>query len=233
MKKLFLKFLILLLLLLTQQSYVFAKKCVNPCGPSLCCKKDQTCKVDDPCMGDPACTSIPAFGCEPPLGSNKIVQKIKVTSSNFTSKGIIPDAHACDPPLGQNKSPQLSFDNFPDGTQSFALVLDDPDAPGGRFVHWVIFNIPVNDGGLNEGLPLDAELSNGTRQGRNDTKQIGYFGPCPPPKETHRYIFKVFALDTVLDLASGATSKQLLTAMKGHIIGRGKLVGLYKNNTNL
>ncbi len=158
------------------------------------------------------------------------VEKMSVTSSDFNNKGIIPDAHACDPPLGQNKSPELSFSNAPSGTQSFALILTDPDFK--NFVHWVIFNIPADAMGLDEGLPLDAELSNSARQGTNGTEQIGYFGPCPPPKETHRYVFKVFALDAVLDLESRATSKQLLKAMRGHILGRGKLVGKYKNNTN-
>lgn len=158
--------------------------------------------------------------------------KIRITSQDFNNKSTIPDKNACDI-LGEDKSPQLSFNNAPPDTQSFALIMFDPDAPGGSFVHWVIFNIPAGAMGLDEGLPLDGELANGTRQGTNGTEQIGYFGPCPPPKETHRYVFKVFALDAMLDLEAGATSKQLLKAMKGHIISRGKITGLYKNNTNL
>lgn len=159
--------------------------------------------------------------------------KIQITSSNFANKGIIPDTHACDPPLGQNISPQLSFSNVPPGTQSLALILDDPDAPGGTFNHWVIFNIPPTEGGLQGNIPRDSELENGTKQGINGTGQIGYFGPCPPPKETHRYIFKLYAVDISLDTLSVLKKGTLLQAMKGHIIGRGKLVGLYKNNTNL
>ena len=162
----------------------------------------------------------------------KPVNKLGVTSSTFNQKGFIPVQHACDV-LGQDRSPELSFSNIPDGTQSFALILDDPDAPGGTFNHWVIFNIPLAGNGLQRDIPRDAELENGIRQGTNGTEQIGYFGPCPPPKETHRYVFKVFALDTVLELEAGANKKQLLIAMKGHILGRGKLVGLFKNNTNL
>lgn len=164
--------------------------------------------------------------------SHAKVQKFQVTSSDFNNKGSISDLHACDPPLGQNLSPQLSFGNAPDSTQSFALIMFDPDAPGGSFVHWVIFNIPGNTPQLAQGIPLQSELDNGTRQGANGTEAIGYFGPCPPPKETHKYVFKVFALDSVLSLQAGADSKQLTKAMKGHIIGRGKIIGLYKNNTN-
>ena len=160
------------------------------------------------------------------------VQKIKVTSQDFQSKGIISDTHACEF-LGLDKSPQLSFSNIPEDTKSLALILDDPDAPGGTFNHWVIFNIPPAENGLQEDIPRDSELENGIRQGTNGTEQVGYFGPCPPPKETHQYIFKVFALDTVLELEAGANKKQLLIAMKRHILGRGKLVGLFKNNTNL
>ena len=159
------------------------------------------------------------------------VSKISVSSSAFQNKGFIPDTHACDI-LGEDKSPQLSFSNIPEGTKSLALILDDPDAPGGTFNHWVIFNILIDKAGLDENIPRQAELGDGTQQGINSTNQVGYFGPCPPPKETHRYVFKVFALDTVLELEAGASRKQLLKAMKGHILGRGKLVGLFKNNTN-
>ena len=159
------------------------------------------------------------------------VEKISVTSSSFQNKGIIPDKHACDI-LGSDLSPPLTFNNIPGNTESLALVLDDPDAPGGKFNHWIIFNIPPADGGLQEGIPNESELEDGARQGTNGTEQIGYFGPCPPPKETHRYVFNVFALDTVLELESGASRKQLIKAMKRHILGRGKLVGKYKNNTN-
>lgn len=161
----------------------------------------------------------------------KALVKIQVTSSAFQNKGHIPIDHACDV-LGDDRSPLLSFSNLPSGTKSLALILDDPDAPGGTFNHWVIFNIPVSASELEEDLPRDGELDSGARQGTNDTRQIGYFGPCPPPKETHRYVFKVFALDIVLNLESGADKKQLLKAMKTHILGRGKLVGLFKNNTN-
>ncbi|OGI20845.1 MAG: hypothetical protein A3B68_09960 [Candidatus Melainabacteria bacterium RIFCSPHIGHO2_02_FULL_34_12] len=155
-------------------------------------------------------------------------QKIQVTSSSFENKGFIPDTYACDV-LGENKSPPLVFSNIPEGTKSLALVLDDQDAPGGIFNHWVILYISPAIDNLGEGLPLD----DGVVQGTNGTNQTGYFGPCPPPKETHRYVFKVFALDKILDLPIISTKKQLFSAMKSHILGKGKLVGLYKNKTNL
>ena len=109
----------------------------------------------------------------------------------------------------------------------------DPDAPDKNFVHWVVFNIPIDSPVLEQGIFRDtATLENGTKQGTNGTGQIGYLGPCPPPRETHRYVFNVFALDTILDLESNATKKQLTQAMRNHILGKGKIIGLYKNNTD-
>ncbi len=171
---------------------------------------------------------LAAWMISPEIAWSKL-QKIQVTSSSFENKGFISDVHACDI-LGLDKSPELSFSNAPDSTQSFALIMFDPDYK--NFVHWVIFNIPKALGGLNESLPKDAVLENNIKQGTNGTNQVGYFGPCPPPKETHRYVFNVFALDTILDLESSTNERQLLKAMKGHIVGKGKLVGLYKNKTD-
>lgn len=166
-----------------------------------------------------------------PFSSYSAIQKIKITSTDFSNKGFIPDDHACEF-LGADKSPQFSFSNAPSDTQSFALIMFDPDAPGKNFVHWIIFNIPVSSNDLEQGIPRNATLENGTKQGINSTEQIGYFGPCPPPKETHRYVFKVFALNKILALDSSATKKELVKAMKGYIVGKGLLVGLYKNKTN-
>lgn len=159
------------------------------------------------------------------------VQKIKVTSTAFENKGFIPDEHACEY-IGADRSPNLSFSNIPDGTQSFALIMFDPDAPDKNFVHWIIFNIPVSTPGLEADIPRDAVLENSIKQGTNGAQRIGYFGPCPPPRETHNYVFNIFALDTVLNLEGGANKNQLLKAMNGHITGKGKIVGLYKNKTN-
>lgn len=157
------------------------------------------------------------------------VEKLVLSSQDFNNKATIPNTHACSF-LGQDKSPQLSFSKIPVGTQSLALIMFDPDAPDKNFVHWIIFNIPIGTTSLNQGILKNSELEGGIKQGINGAGEIGYMGPCPPPKETHRYVFKVFALDTVIDLKAGANSKELTKAMKGHIIGRGKLVGLYKNN---
>lgn len=167
-----------------------------------------------------------------PFNAYAKVIKIKVTSQDFNHKGFIIDVNACSF-LGQEKSPQLSFSNAPPGTQSFALIMFDPDAPDKNFVHWVIYNIPVSSPTLNQNIPPNSELEGGIKQGKNGTGQIGYLGPCPPPLETHRYVFNVYALDTILSIESGSDKKQLQNAMKGHIIGKGKLVGKYKNNTSI
>ncbi len=163
--------------------------------------------------------------------SYSAVQKIKVTSTDFENKGFITDLNACEF-IGLNKSPQLSFNNASSDTQSFALIMFDPDAPEKNFVHWIVFNIPSDFAELQQDVPNDASIQNGTKQGTNGAGEIGYFGPCPPPGETHRYVFKAFALDAALTLEDGATKKQLVRAMKGHIVGKSKIVGLYKNNTN-
>src|SRR3989338_10692868 len=115
-------------------------------------------------------------------------RKIKIISQDFENKGLMPDVNACEF-IGQDKSPQLSFSKAPTSTQSFALIMFDKDAPDKNFVHWIIFNIPGSSSDLEQDISRDATLENGTKQGTNGTEQIGYFGPCPPPKETHRYVF--------------------------------------------
>ena len=152
------------------------------------------------------------------------VNMLEITSPVFKHNGTIPKKYTCD---GINISPELSWDNLPEDTNSLALIVDDPDAPAETWVHWVIYNIPPNSKGLQEGvLPLRA-LPHNTKQGINDFKKIGYGGPCPP-SGTHRYFFKLYALDTKLNLDSGATKKDLENAMKGHILAQTELVGKYK-----
>ena len=136
---------------------------------------------------------------------------------------MIPRQYTCD---GANISPPLSWDSIPDSTKSFALICDDPDAPGGTWVHWVVYNIPANVKELAEKIPLQENLANGAGQGKNDSRKIGYSGPCPPGG-THRYYFKLYALDVVLDLNPGATKNDLLRAMEGHILATGQLMGKY------
>jgi hypothetical protein len=115
----------------------------------------------------------------------------------------------------------------PEGTRSFALIADDPDAPVGTWVHWVLYNIPSSARTLIESIPADAKLADGSINGKNSWGKPGYGGPCPP-SGTHRYFFKLYALDTVLNLGSGATKEQLLNAMQGHILGQAELMGKYK-----
>lgn len=148
---------------------------------------------------------------------------IQVTSSAFHEGGSIPTKYTCD---GQNISPPLSWSVIPDGTKSIALIVDDPDAPRGDWVHWVVYDLPTSLRELPEHVPNEKILGNGGRQGTNDFGKIGYGGPCPP-SGTHRYFFKVYALDKELGLAPGASKAQLLMAMEGHVLSQGRTLGNY------
>jgi hypothetical protein len=157
------------------------------------------------------------------LGEGGIAMDIKITSSAFKEGEMIPKKYTCD---GPDVSPPLVWNAGPSGTRSIALICDDPDAPRGTWVHWVIFNLPVDLKELQENIPKQDVLKNGAKQGLNDFGGIGYGGPCPPA--LHRYFFKVYALDAMLNLQAGATKAQLLKAMEGHILGQGQLMGKYK-----
>lgn len=149
---------------------------------------------------------------------------IKITSLAFDEGGMIPPKYTCD---GDDVSPPLKWTSVPEGAKSIALISDDPDAPVKTWVHWVIYNIPAGDTELAENVPPDKVLPNGARQGITDFRRIGYGGPCPP-SGTHRYFFKIYALDTEPDLEPGATKDDLLRAMQGHILAQGQLMGKYK-----
>jgi len=149
---------------------------------------------------------------------------LKVESPAFSPGGDIPRQHTCD---GPDLSPPLRWSEPPAGTQSLALICDDPDAPAGTWVHWVLYRIPASARGLPEGVPKRETLADGSRQGRNDFGKVGYGGPCPPRGPKHRYFFKLYALDTVLDLPPGATKAELLKAMEGHVLAQGELMGRY------
>ena len=159
-----------------------------------------------------------------PLASGGADMAITITSSAFTEGGMIPRKHTCD---AEDTSPGLKWSGVPKETRSLALICDDPDAPVGTWVHWVLFNLPPDVTELAAGIPPDATLKNGARHGQNDFRKLGYGGPCPPGG-THRYFFKLYALDTQLNLDSGSTKAQLLAAMKGHILAEGQLMGKYK-----
>ena len=149
------------------------------------------------------------------------VAKITVTSSAFGHEGAIPSRFTCD---GDDASPPLVWTGAPAAAQSYALIMDDPDAPNGTWVHWVAWNITGT--ALAESIGRDASLANGMRQGMNSWQKTGYGGPCPP-SGTHRYFFKVYALDRKLDLAPKTDAKALTAAMEGHIVAQGELMGSY------
>jgi hypothetical protein len=148
---------------------------------------------------------------------------IKVTSTAFQDGGNIPVKYTCD---GTNVSPPLAWSAIPEGAQSIALLMDDPDSPSKTFTHWIVFNLLSSSDGLPEAVPTDKVLSNGAKQGTNDADKIGYFGPCPP-SGTHRYVFHVYALDAQLDLDPGVKKNQFKQAISGHILAQGQLAGKY------
>ncbi|MBZ5534831.1 MAG: YbhB/YbcL family Raf kinase inhibitor-like protein [Acidobacteriia bacterium] len=150
---------------------------------------------------------------------------LKISSSAFKEGQTIPVRHTCD---GEDISPPLNWDPVPEGVKSLALITDDPDAPVGTWVHWVLFNLPSSVMELSEKVPAEEAFPNGARQGLNDFGRIGYGGPCPPRGSAHRYFFKLYALDTGLSLKPRATKKDLIEAMAGHILGEGQLMGIYK-----
>ncbi|MBL7071024.1 MAG: YbhB/YbcL family Raf kinase inhibitor-like protein [Candidatus Omnitrophica bacterium] len=150
---------------------------------------------------------------------------LELKSAAFKDGDIIDAKYTCS---GADVSPQLSWSEIPDGTQSFALICDDPDAPGMTWVHWVVYDIPAGVIELPEDVPADEALSNGAKQGMTDFRKIGYGGPCPPPGGPHRYYFKLYALDAMLDLESGLTKKELLQAINGHVLGEAKILGHFR-----
>jgi Raf kinase inhibitor-like YbhB/YbcL family protein len=148
-----------------------------------------------------------------------------ITSPAFAEGAKVPVKYTCD---GQNISPVLDWADSPAGTASFALIMDDPDAPMGVFTHWVMYNLPPDTQGLPEAVTKNSQLSGGALQGKNGGGTIGYIGPCPPKGSPHHYRFTLYALDKSLDLAAGATKDQALQAMEGHILGQSQLVGIYQ-----
>jgi len=149
---------------------------------------------------------------------------LQMSSAAFSSGEAIPKKFTCD---GPDVSPQLKWNDPPANTQSMALIMDDPDAPGSTWVHWVLYDLPANTRELPEGVAKQEQLSSGARQGRNDFEKTGYGGPCPPPGKPHRYFFKLYALDNKLNLKSGATKVELERAMKSHVLAQAELIGKY------
>jgi Raf kinase inhibitor-like YbhB/YbcL family protein len=150
---------------------------------------------------------------------------VELKAAAFKPGADIPDQFTCD---GSNISPALSWSAPPERTQSFALIMDDPDAPAGTWVHWVLFDLPATERELPESVPTTGALPSGARQGRNSFGKTGYGGPCPPPGPAHRYYFKLYALDTELHLKAGATRAQVDGSMRGHILRLAELMGRYR-----
>jgi len=146
-----------------------------------------------------------------------------LTSPAFKSGEDIPNEFTCD---GPDSSPPLIWTDPPPETETLALIVDDPDAPSGTWVHWVLYNIPATARGLSEGM---RQLPNGTRQGRNDFGELGYKGPCPPRGAPHRYFFKLYALDCKVRLRLGASKGELERAMKRHVLAKAELVGRFQH----
>jgi Raf kinase inhibitor-like YbhB/YbcL family protein len=150
---------------------------------------------------------------------------LSLSSSVFQDGDSIPTGYTCD---GQDISPPLAWGEPPAGTQSFVLIMDDPDALGGVFTHWLFFNLPADSRESAEAVPAQNELPTGALQGKNDFGTIGYRGPCPPSGSAHHYRFTIYALDQPLDLKAGISRAQVIDAITGHILAWGQLVGIYQ-----
>jgi len=148
----------------------------------------------------------------------------QLESSAFENGKTIPRKYTCD---GEDVSPPLTWKGAPEGTKSFALICDDPDAPLMTWTHWVVYGIPVSVDWLLEGLPKTKIVAGGIKQGSNSGRRIGYSGPCPPGGKAHRYYFRIYAVDADLDIRPGESKKHLEQAMKGHVLGQAETMGLY------
>ena len=170
----------------------------------------------------PTATEIPVLSETP---ATEAAMSLELTSDAFMNGQSIPAKYSC---TGKNISPALTWNEPPAGTQSFALIMDDPDAPGGTWVHWVLFNIPASTRDLPEDLPVTGKDvdPNALYAGKNSWGDTGYGGPCPP-SGTHRYYFKLHALDTTISLLPGATKEQVLKEMDGHILAQAELMGTF------
>ena len=159
------------------------------------------------------------------------LQALTLTSPDFNNNQLLDRQFTG---YGANKMPRLSWSNSPQGTKSYALIVDDPDAPDGTWVHWVVFNIPATQTSFDKPLGRSAQRAEGTRQGMTDFKKLGYDGPKPPKGNgPHRYFFKLYALDTLLDLPGGKRTKKedVVNAMKEHVLAQSQLIGLYEKNS--
>jgi Raf kinase inhibitor-like YbhB/YbcL family protein len=159
--------------------------------------------------------------------STSEVHTVQLKAPAFEPGADIPQQFTCD---GLNISPALSWTAPPEGTRSLALIMDDPDAPGGTWLHWLLYDLPASDRELPEGVAPKGPLASGARQGRNDFGKEGYGGPCPPPGPAHRYYFRLYALDTELQLRARATRADVDRSMSGHVLASAELMGQYRRH---
>jgi len=152
----------------------------------------------------------------------------ELTSPAFAANGPIPRTYSCN---GPDRSPPLAWTNAPVGVKSYALVVEDPDAPNGTWVHWVLYRIPASTKHLPEGVPRRDTVAGTGTQGVNDFKKVGWGGPCPPPGPAHRYVFTLYALDTEPALPPGKTRADLETAIAGHVLGQAELAGRFQSRS--
>jgi Raf kinase inhibitor-like YbhB/YbcL family protein len=157
-------------------------------------------------------------------GQKAASSKFELKTTSFTPGGFIPKRFTCE---AANVSPALTWTDPPLGTQSFAIIEDDPDAPSGTFVHWVVYDLPTAYRKLPEALSGNGQMPGGGRQGTNDFSRTGYSGPCPPPGRPHRYYIRLYAVDAILNLRPAATRKELDAAMQGHILAQAELMGRF------
>jgi len=199
-------------------TFAFLLLALAGCSPSTAAPAPTAAPTNAPSIPEPASTEAGTSLTE------EVEMMLHFTSPAFEPGGSIPARFTC---VGEDLSPALEWGEPPAGTRSFALIMDDPDAPNGVFVHWVIYNIPAESRGLPEAVMGGAELPDGTRQGLNSAHENGYLGPCPP-SGTHRYFFKLYALDTMLeDLGSEAGASELMKAISGRFLVNAELMGTF------
>jgi Raf kinase inhibitor-like YbhB/YbcL family protein len=173
------------------------------------------------------CLAASVVGCQSastPAAEGETSMALQVTSPAFSEGEAIPKKHSCD---GEDLSPALAWSGVPEGMKSLALIMDDPDAPAGTFVHWVLYNIPPDLASLPEGVAKTESVPGIGTQGLTGFGRTGYGGPCPPRGPAHRYYFKVYALDTTLSLKARASKADVEKAMSGHVLAQGQLMGKY------
>ena len=163
-------------------------------------------------------------GCRKAAPADTAPTRLQVTSADIADGAAVPQQFTCD---GGSVSPELAWERVPAETRSFTVIVRDPDAPGGTFMHWVIYDLPPKILGVKQGIAAEEQLPDGSMQGVNSDKGIGYYGPCPPAGKAHRYEFTVYAVDEMLSVPPGASEEQVMRAMRGHVLAEGTLVGRY------